>query len=202
MPEPSGRRAFLFVSCAGAVWAPCLSVLCVWTVSWRFDSPWRLGQAEVTDTKPMGIPFHPRERSVEGALLSCCLYCVDMGFVCLFQFLLACASGRAKRFLPFCVFFCLLVRLAGLNCFCLPLSCVVVVVVVSRRRCPAGWFVSSFAPGGTQDVVFIKWYSHFVGFGNSSRPLDAIRCICVRVRSRRPCLWFYFRFPWFVACSQ
>ena len=82
----------------------------------------------------MGIPFHLRERSMEGALLSCWLYCVDIGYVFLFQFLLVCASGRAEL-------------------FCLPLS---YVVVVSRRRSPAGWFVSSFALGVTQDVVFIK----------------------------------------------
>ena len=41
----------------------------------------RFGQAEVTDTKPMGIPFHLRERSVEGALLSPWLDCVDVDLV-------------------------------------------------------------------------------------------------------------------------
>ena len=49
--------------------------------------------------------------------------------------LFACASGRAEL-------------------FCLPLS--YVVVVVSRRRSLAGWFVSSFALGVTQDAVFIQ----------------------------------------------
>ena len=50
----------------------------------------------------------------------------------LFLILLACASGRAKRFLFSVLSFCLPVRLAGLSCLCCPL-CVVVVVVVSRR---------------------------------------------------------------------
>ena len=74
-----------------------------------------------------------------------------VSFVC-FWFLLACASGRAKRFLSLCVFSCCLthfnplVRLATLNCRCLPLSCVV--VVVSRRL-----VVSSLAPGVTHDLV-------------------------------------------------
>ena len=71
----------------------------------------------MTDTKPMGIPFHLRERSMEGALRSCWLYCVDIGLVYVFQFLLVCASGRAKRLFFFYVFLCLPVRLAGLNCF-------------------------------------------------------------------------------------
>ena len=59
-----------------------------------------------------------------------CGYC--FGY---FGFLLACAFGRAKQLLPFCI--CSLViisppvRLARLNCLCLPPSCVV--VVVSRR---------------------------------------------------------------------
>ena len=88
----------------------------------------------MTDTKPMGIPFHLRERFMEGALLSCWLYCADIGFVYVFQFLLVCASGRAKRFLLSCVFFCLLVRLAGVNCF------VFLVLVLSPSSSPVVGF--------------------------------------------------------------
>ena len=127
-------------------------------------------------------------------------------FVC--WFLLVCAFGRAVRFplflcslsLSCCLFgslgsrpgpggytlghFSLRVRLVRLNCLCLP-PCVV--VIVPGNRSPAGWFVSSRAPHATRCAVFI-------GLGNSSRLMDAIWCVSVRVRSRLPCLGFTFGF--------
>ena len=34
--------------------------------------PWKFGQAEVVNTQQVGIPFHLRELSMEGALMCCC----------------------------------------------------------------------------------------------------------------------------------
>ena len=77
----------------------------------RLDSPWGVGQAEVINTRPMGVPFHLWERSMEGAPLSCWfavwMLSIDVRlpararggcFQLLFLLLLACASGRVKRF--------------------------------------------------------------------------------------------------------
>ena len=135
------------------------------------------GQAEVTDTQPMGIPFHLRERSMEGALLSCWLYCMDIGF----HFFVLGSVGL--RFWPgqavslLFLFSCLPVRLAWLLCLCRP--------PWSSSSSPAGWFVPSRAPGATQCAVFI-------GVGSSSRPWDSIGyvCVCACVRSRVPWPWF------------
>ena len=75
------------------------------------------------------------------------------------------------------------VRLARLKCLCLP-PCVVVVVVPGGRF-PAAWYVSSRASDATQCAVFIS-------LGNSSRLMGAVWCVCVRVRSRLPCLGITF----------
>ena len=59
--------SFLFVFYVGAVWAPLQLVSC-WMFALQFehlDGPWWLGQAEVVDTEPLGVPSHLRERSME-----------------------------------------------------------------------------------------------------------------------------------------
>ena len=68
---------FLFVFYVGAVWAP-LQHVSWWMFALQLehlDGPCRFGQAEVIDTEPLGVQFHLRERSMEGALLSCWLLC-------------------------------------------------------------------------------------------------------------------------------
>ena len=117
-------------------------------------------------------------------------------WLCLFVFVFAglCFWPGQAFSLSLCLLlslksFSLPVRLARLNCRCLPLSCV---VVVSRRL-----VVSS--------LVSIEWYFHFIGVGNPPRLLVTSRCVCVCVCvfvwSRRPWPWFHFRSLGFT-CSQ
>ena len=123
----------------------------------------------MTDTESLGIPFHLRERSMEVALLSCWLYCVDVGFVCLWLCWPVLLAGSSCRFL-LCLL-CLPVLLAGQSgCFfpldlfssCLPvrlagrLFCVVLCVSSSSSSSPAGGFGPSSALDASQYVV-ISW---------------------------------------------
>ena len=93
-------------------------------------------------------------------------------------------------------------RLARLKCLCRP-PCV---VVVPGNWSPAGWFVPSRNLDATQCAVFIKWYSRFVDVGNPSRLMGAIKCVCVRVRSRLPCLGvisnLFFVWPTLNECGR
>ena len=101
----------------------------------------------MTDTEPLSIPFHLRERSMEVALLSCWLYCVDTGFACLwlcwpvllawssvcFLLCLLCLpvllAGQSGCFLP-PVYFFLSARASGRAV----VVCVVLCVCRRRRR--------------------------------------------------------------------
>ena len=145
----------------------------------------------MTDTKPMGIPFHLRERSVEGALLSCWLYCVDIVFVCLFSVLLVCASGRARRFVFFVFSFV---------CLCVWLGCSVCVFLhVSSSSSPVVGLplVGCFLTCSWCDSVCCRHELREL-FTSDGRYL-----VCLR-----PCpvpfalSWFSLRFILFLAYSQ
>ena len=164
----------------------------------------------MTDTEPLGIPFHLRERSMEVALLSCWLYCVDTGFVCLWLCWPVLLAGSSVCFL--CIFFaclrfwpgkavvffllfssCLPVRLAGLlfvsSSVCcrrrrrlLPV-CLVLHVLLMQ--------LSTLSPHGFRKLLRSAYVIRFVCV-----------CVCVCVRSRGLGLVFFpFGFPGFT-CSQ
>ena len=164
----------------------------------------------MTDTESLGTPFHLRERSMEVALLSCWLYCVDIGFVCLWlcwpvllagsscRFLLyfpllACAFGRAKRcFLPL-VYFLLSACASGR-------AVVFVSSSVCRRR--------RLLPVGLVLHVLLMHLStlSLLEYRKLFRSAYVIRFVCVYVcvcvRSRGLGLVFFpFGFPGFT-CSQ